>query len=80
MIPHLTLLHHMVTPRPLQFWYNLDMHHMSLCHAVTRLPGKSSGADAEVLEANVRGMIFVPIETIVDSETLNLLWESRFDG
>ena len=78
MIPHLTLLHHMVTPRPLEFWYSLDMHHMSRCDAVTRLPGKSSGADAEIDMAYECEMEVVPVHDVIPFAILEELWESRY--
>jgi hypothetical protein len=49
--PHLTLLFHVVTPHPEQFWLDYDLEVMAHCHAVLRLPGQSSGADAEVIAA-----------------------------
>lgn len=50
-VPHLTLLWHIVDPRPLEFWYAYDLQLMHRCEAVLRLPGASSGADAEVAAA-----------------------------
>lgn len=46
-VPHLTMLWHLVTPRPVKFWLTLDIEHMENCDAVWRLPGQSSGADGE---------------------------------
>ena len=48
LVPHLTLLWHMVTPRPLNFWLELDLEQLKHCDALMRFPGKSTGADAEV--------------------------------
>ena len=53
-IPHLTLLWHMVSPRPLEFWYAYDLAMLVRCDAVYRLPGASTGADAETLFAKDR--------------------------
>lgn len=47
-VPHLTLAWHLVTPRPVEFWYQLDHEYLARCDAVVRLTGGSSGADAEV--------------------------------
>jgi nucleoside 2-deoxyribosyltransferase len=46
----------LVEPRPQSDWYALDMEWLRVCDAVLRLPGKSSGADQEVGEANRLGI------------------------
>lgn len=51
MVPHLSLLWHMVTPRGVDHWYELDLHQMSHCDAIVRLPGESTGADREMEQA-----------------------------
>lgn len=50
-VPHLTHLWHTVSPHPYQDWLDYDMEWLNVCHAVLRLAGASSGADAEVVEA-----------------------------
>lgn len=50
-VPHLSLLWHMVTPRNVDHWYELDLHQMAHCDAIVRLPGASSGADKELAKA-----------------------------
>lgn len=55
-VPHLTLLWHMVTPRPLEYWYEFDMHMLSVCETIVRLPGESTGADAEMEQAERWGI------------------------
>lgn len=47
-IPHLSLLHHLVIPQPLEFWYNFDLNLLTRCDALLRLPGASTGSDKEV--------------------------------
>lgn len=54
--PHLTLLWHVVRPRPLEFWYAYDLATVARCDAVLRLPGDSTGADREVEFATSRGI------------------------
>ena len=54
--PHLTLLWHLVRPRPIEFWYAYDLATVARCDAVLRLPGESSGADKEVDFAKGRGI------------------------
>ena len=73
-VPHLTLLWHMVTPRPLEFWYDLDLAHMETCDAVWRLPGESSGADAEVAHAKEIGMPVFTSEEEVQSWAVKATW------
>ena len=53
-IPHPTLVWHMVTPRPLEDWYAIDLAALARCDAVYRFPGASTGADAEVAFAEAR--------------------------
>ena len=47
-VPHLTLLWHLVFPQPVEFWYAYDLAVLARCDALLRLPGPSTGADAEV--------------------------------
>ncbi len=47
-VPHLSLLWHMHTPRPVEFWYAYDLEVLAHCHALLRIPGVSLGADLEV--------------------------------
>jgi hypothetical protein len=46
-IPHLSMLWHTVSPKPYDWWLEYDFELMSLCDAVVRLPGESTGADRE---------------------------------
>lgn len=66
-IPHLTMLWHLVTPQPVEYWYELDLHHLERCDAVLRLPGESTGADREVTHAHELGIpVFTPTEPRLD--------------
>ena len=47
-IPHLTHFWHMVCPGPYEQWTKLDLEWLPFCNALIRLPGESSGSDAEV--------------------------------
>ncbi len=47
-IPHLSHFIHMNSPRDYQVWIDMDNAFVPVCNALIRLPGKSSGADAEV--------------------------------
>jgi nucleoside 2-deoxyribosyltransferase len=48
LVPHLTMLWHLVSPRPLEFWYAYDVALLRRCDALFRIEGASSGADMEV--------------------------------
>lgn len=50
-IPHLTLLWHLIRPRPQQFWLEYDLQLLARADVVLRIPGKSDGADVEVTQA-----------------------------
>lgn len=47
-VPHLSLLWHLVDPQPIEFWYKYALHLLDRCSAIVRLPGASTGADAEL--------------------------------
>jgi len=51
LIPHMTLLWHMVRPRSYDFWLEYDLRLVERCDALLRVPGASRGADAEVIHA-----------------------------
>lgn len=51
-VPHVSLLTHLVVPRPYGFWLDYDIHFLAHCDAVYRLNGESSGADDEVAWAH----------------------------
>lgn len=53
-VPHLTLLWHLVDPQPVEHWYAYDIHLLARCDAIVRLPGASTGADREMAEADAR--------------------------
>lgn len=58
-VPHLTMLWHLVSPRTLEQWYEIDLAMLAHCQVLYRLPGVSRGADAEVAEARRLG---IPVE------------------
>ena len=55
-LPHLTHFWHMHRPGPYAQWTALDNEWVPLCHALWRMPGGSSGADAEVVLAEEHGL------------------------
>jgi len=65
-IPHLSVLAGLVSPRPYAFWLAWDVALLQRCDALLRLPGESRGADIEVLHARERGIpVFWTIEGAV---------------
>lgn len=53
LIPHLSMLSHLIDPRPIAYWYRYDLDLLDHCAALLRIPGASAGADAEVERAKV---------------------------
>lgn len=46
-VPHLTMLWHMVSPQDPDTWYARDLDVLEHCDLLVRFPGKSKGADQE---------------------------------
>lgn len=63
-VPHLTLLWHLVDPHPLEFWYEYDLHILERCQAIVRLPGDSTGADKEMEHAIKCGLQVVDFRSL----------------
>lgn len=51
LIPHLSHFWHTMSPKTYGFWLALDLEYLRRCDALLRIPGDSSGADAEVVKA-----------------------------
>jgi hypothetical protein len=71
LIPHLTMLWQLVDPKPLDHWYEYDLHLLRRCDAVLVIPGKSAGAEAEAKLALDLGM------PLFDDEQELLEWAAR---
>ena len=69
-VPHLTLLWHIVSPKPADFWYAYDFSILARCDILYRLRGYSKGADAEVAMAEGMG---IPVFYEYDPENDRLL-------
>lgn len=64
--PLFTHFQHMVHPRPVQDWLNLDNAWLRECDCLLRLGGESSGADDEVKLASSMGMpVFMSIDELI---------------
>ena len=55
-VPHLTMFWHLLRPHPYEHWLAYDLQLMSRCDIVLRVPGESSGADREVIDAERLGI------------------------
>lgn len=74
-VPHSSLLWHMVTPREEAHWYVYDLHLLRACDAIVRLPGLSLGADNEIVFARDNGIQIVEFESLpLDARHA---WETR---
>lgn len=47
-IPHLSMLWHLVAPQPIDVWYRRDLDVLEHCDALVRFTGPSTGADNEM--------------------------------
>lgn len=55
-VPHLTHFWHMLISHDIDYWYEYDMEWLGKCDALFRLPGESTGADAEEARAQELGI------------------------
>ena len=62
---------HFLSPKPYETWTALDMEWVKRCDCVLRLPGESSGADAEVELAKANN---IPVFSSI--EILDQYWKS----
>ena len=65
-IPHLTHFLHMYHPRNISVWYELDNAWLAVSEALIRLPGVSSGAEAEVRLALKLGIPVMRLEELCE--------------
>lgn len=50
-VPHLSLLWHLISPQDVDTWYRRDLDVLAHCDALLRFEGVSVGADREVMTA-----------------------------
>jgi len=50
-VPIWTHFWHLVTPRPYEFWTEMDLEYVRKCDCILRIAGESAGADNEVVFA-----------------------------
>lgn len=63
-VPHSSLLWHLVNPQPEEYWYEYDLHLLAGCAAIVRLPGHSPGAANEIKFAKERGIAVVEFDRL----------------
>jgi hypothetical protein len=55
-VPHLSMLWHLVSPADIDTWYRRDLEVLNHCNALVRFDGASTGADREVDHAHKTGL------------------------
>jgi len=55
-VPHLSHMWEQHYRHDYEFWMEYDLHFLSACHCLIRMPGHSPGADREVAAARDMGM------------------------
>src|SRR5882724_7046985 len=68
-VPHLTMLAHLVSPHEPDYWYDFDYHLMERCDALLRFPGESTGADRE---CDLATKWSIPVVEMISSIMLQL--------
>lgn len=64
-VPHLTLMWDLLTPMSYEDWMTIDFAILARCHAITRLPGESPGAEREVEFAAKLGIPLLPFSNFI---------------
>ena len=68
-VPHLTMLWHLVSPKPYAEWMEYDLEWLKKCDMVLRVDGKSRGADGEVAVAkDLTIKVYYSIIELLDGE------------
>lgn len=81
LVPHLSALWHVVTPRERSWWLELAKGYIRVCDGLYRIEGASEGSDGEVIEAKQVGIpVFTdirPLEIFCGYDLYNLTEESH---
>jgi hypothetical protein len=72
-VPHFSLFEHMLAPQPYERWLEIDLDWLPHCDVLYRMPGGSSGSDAEVAAARKAG-----IPVVFDEESF-ASWRVIYD-
>lgn len=66
-VPHLSVLWDMLNPRSYEWWLEYDFEIIRRCDALFRIPGYSSGSDAEVeFAASIGVPTFTEVPAFID--------------
>lgn len=76
LVPHVSLLNHLVTPHAPDHWYEYDLHLLEHCQAIVRLPGESLGSDREEAHALSNGIYRLRFGDL--PESAQTAWTDRF--
>jgi hypothetical protein len=77
LVPHVSLLNHLVAPHEPEHWYDYDLHLLEHCQAIVRLPGESLGSDREESHA-LQNVIFRLRFTDLPANAQDV-WTGRFN-
>ena len=61
-VPHLSMLWHMISPHEWDYWLDLDLALLERCDGMVRISGDSKGADREQKVAQNLGMVVITIK------------------
>lgn len=79
-VPHLSHLWHLCTPKPYPEWLAYDLELIARCDMLLRIPGESSGADGEVEFAKARGIrVFHGLDRFLGPDESAPAWESFWE-
>lgn len=76
-IPHLSLTWHLVSPAPVEVWYERDLHLLARCEGLVRFPGASHGADKEVAFAEGKQLPVLHLNDARGSSLSRLEWQNQ---
>jgi len=70
-VPLLSHLWHLIIPHSYEFWIAHGLAWLERCDAVVRLPGESSGADAEVARALELGLpVYFSVKQCIEAQSV----------
>jgi nucleoside 2-deoxyribosyltransferase len=73
LIPHLSLVWHLVSPKRYETWLEYDGQLLARCDAVLRVPGFSVGATCETQFAGSLGIPVIHSRSVVPSDCVTVL-------
>lgn len=65
-VPHLCSLWHIVAPQDYERWMSYDQEWLEVCDVLLRIPGESSGADREIVQAMDLGIpVYYDLQALI---------------